>query len=43
MPMVTSGERDRGRANIGAGERIIMGLHEIRCVKVLKIVKYYRI
>lgn len=42
---VTSGERERGRGNTGAGgeERIIMGLYEIIYVKLLKIVKHYRI
>lgn len=43
--VVTSGERERGRGNTGAGgeERIIMGLYEIIYMKLLKIVKHYRI
>ena len=42
--VVTSGEREGGRGNIGLeGKRIIMGLYEIMCVKLLKIIKHYRI
>ena len=34
----------RGRAVLGVGgKRVIMGLYEIMCVKLLKIVKHYRI
>ena len=35
----------RGRGNIGVGEKkkVIMGLYEIICVKLLKIVKHCRI
>ena len=43
--MVTRrGDRKVGRDKIGVGEkRIIWGLDEIMCVKLLKIVKHYRI
>ena len=44
--MVTSGVRvrEQGRDNIRVGEKgVIMGLYEIMCVKLLKIVKHYRI
>ena len=43
--MVTSEEREGGRGKLGAGgiKRVIMGLYEIMCVKLLKIVKHYRI
>ena len=43
--MVTRrGDRKVGRDKIGVGEkRIIWGLYEIMCVKLLKIVKHYRI
>ena len=42
--VVTSGEREVGRSNIGVGgKRVIMGLYEIMHVKLLKIVKHYRI
>ena len=35
--MVTSGEREGERGNIGVGEkRVIMGIYEITCVKLLK-------
>ena len=44
--MVTSGEREAGRGRRGVGGRkkngVIMGLYEIICVKLLKIVKHYR-
>ena len=40
----TSGERDVGRGNMGVGKKgVIIGLCEIMCVKLLKIVKHYRI
>ena len=43
--VVTSGEREGGRGNIGLGDKkgVIMGLYEITCVKLLKTVKHYRI
>ena len=42
--VVTSEERDGGRSNtrVGKSKRVIMGLYEIMCVKLLKIVKHYR-
>ena len=45
-PVVTTGERERGRGKIGVGKkkkRVIMGLYEIMYVKFLKTVKHYRI
>ena len=43
--VVTSGEREGGRGNTGVGDkkRVIMGLYETMCLKLLKIVKHYRI
>ena len=42
--MFTNGEREAGRGDIEVGEkRVIMGLYEITCVKLSKIVKHYRI
>ena len=41
--VVTSGEREGGRGKTGVGERVIMGLREIICVKLSKIVNHYRI
>ena len=42
--MVTNGERGGRRGNIEVREkRLIMGLYEIMCVKLLKIIKHYRI
>ena len=42
--MVTNGERKRVRGNTRVGEKkIIIGLYEIMCVKLLKIEKHYRI
>ena len=43
-PVVTNGERGGRRGNIEVREkRLIMGLYEIMCVKLLKIIKHYRI
>ena len=35
----------RGKGNTGVGEnrKVIMGLYEIMCVKLVKIIKHYRI
>ena len=45
--MVTSGEMEGEKGNIGVGEkkkkRVIMGLYEIMCVRLLKVVKHSRI
>ena len=43
--VVASGEREGGRGNTGVGDkkRVIMGLYETMCLKLLKIVKHYRI
>ena len=42
--MVTSGEREGGRGNIGVGgKKDIMGLYEIMWVKLLVIAKHYSI
>ena len=42
--MVTSGEMEGEGQHRGRGERgVIMGLHEVRCVKILKIKTVQRI
>ena len=43
--VVTSGEKEGGRGNIGlmGKKRVIMGLYKITCVKLLKTVKHYTI
>ena len=42
--MVTSGEREGEEGQYkDREERVIIGLYEIMCVKLLKIVKHYRI
>ena len=42
--VVTTAERKEGKGNVGVGrKRAIMGLYEIMCVKLLKIVKHHRI
>ena len=39
----TSEERAEGRSTeAGISKRVIMGLYEIRCVKLLKTLKHYR-
>ena len=39
--MVTSGEREAGRGNSGVGrKRVIMGIYDLMCVKVLNNVKH---
>ena len=44
--MVTREEREGGRGNVGEGDfllNLMMGLHEIMSMKLLKIIKHYRI
>lgn len=40
-PVITSGEREVGRENTGVeGKKVIIGLYEIMCVKLWKIIKH---
>ena len=41
--VITSGKRNRGRGNIRVGDKNIIGLYEIMCVKLLKILKHTEI